>query len=90
MQWSPTYFEEMYHDPGIVTLVRSAAEQVAAAARASAPVLTGEYRNSIRVRIKYQQRVVGVVEATSGHAMAVESRTGNLARALRSVSGGSR
>lgn len=88
LTWNPGFFEGfLYRDAGVIAAARAAADRVASAARASAPVDTGAYRNSIHVEMKFQQRAVAVVVADSDHAMIVESRTGNLARALRSAGG---
>lgn len=58
------------------------AERMAAAARASAPVESGEYRASIRVESDPSRERARVrVVADSPHAVLVESRTGNLKRA---------
>jgi hypothetical protein len=67
--------------------LRPIVEQVAAAARASAPVESGEYRDSITVESVTTDRAVERVVARAPHALVVESRTGNLARALGSVGG---
>lgn len=69
-------------------VLRGFAESAASAARASAPVETGEYRRSIRVesaptRNRARYRVV----ARTLHAVAVEARTGNLKRALARARG---
>jgi hypothetical protein len=59
------------------------AERIAEAARASAPVDTGEYRDSIHVETALEDgRWVSRVLADSGHSLVVEARTGNLNRAL--------
>lgn len=76
---------------GVRTLLRSEevralltphAEQTAARARASAPVDTGAYRASIHVEHATTDRAVERVVADAPHALLVEARTGNLARAL--------
>lgn len=61
---------------------RGPAERVLSAARASAPVDTGEYRDSLRLVEDSTDRLVQRVVATAAHGMVVEARTGNLARAL--------
>lgn len=58
------------------------AECVADAARASAPVESGGYRDSIRLQQDTTDRAVVRVVADISHGAAVESRTGNLSRAL--------
>ena len=65
------------------------AESVAATARGSAPFLSGEYKGSIGVSTDPRSGVGdwahAYVEATDDKAMVIESRTGNLARALGSA-----
>lgn len=59
------------------------AKRIAAAARASAPVETGEYRDSIAAFTDlHSDRVVAHVATTAPHGLLVEAHTGNLARAL--------
>jgi hypothetical protein len=59
------------------------AEPALARAVASAPVRTGEYRASLRAWTEvHSDRVVAHVGSDSGHALAVEAATGNLARCL--------
>ncbi len=74
---------EVLTSEGVRAVLRREAEEVAARARASAPVGTGEYRDSIGVVSDTTDRAVERVTATAPHALVVESRTGNLARALR-------
>lgn len=66
------------------------AEQVAGRARANAPVESGAYQSSIGIQ-KDERSGEGdwahtYVEATDAKAHAIESRTGNLARALTGTS----
>lgn len=83
------YFSRLGHSPKVTALIVSVAERVAAAARASAPVDTGEYRNSITVSVKSAaRRNVALVTAEDPKAMFIESETGNLARALGAVRSG--
>ena len=58
------------------------AEKTASRARGSAPVATGAYKASIDVESDTTDRAVERVVAHAPHAVAVESRTGNLKRAL--------
>lgn len=62
--------------------LRAVAQAAAARARASAPVDTGEYRNSIRVESDTTDRAVERVVAHDDKATVIEARTGNLKRAL--------
>lgn len=74
---------EVLKSPAMQGVLREHAERIADQARATAPVDTGEYRNSIRAESRVHSRVaVGRVVATAPHALVVEARTGNLARAL--------
>lgn len=72
-------------DPGVTEDMMRRGEQVAAAARSDAPVLTGAYRDSITVT----EREGGGVDVGSDlpYALVVQARTGNLARALDAAGG---
>lgn len=86
MKFNDGYFPQLAHSSEVESLVVDAAEQVASAARAGAPVDTGAYRDGIEVRVTQgRSRVVARVVASAEDSMLVESQTGNLARALRSV-----
>jgi hypothetical protein len=62
--------------------LRRVAEKAAGRARASAPVESGEYRSGIRVVSDTTDRAVERVVASAPHSALIESRTGNLKRAL--------
>lgn len=63
--------------------LRQIAEDMASRARASAPVDSGEYRDSIHVETdETPTRARARVVASADHAAAVEAKTGNLKRAL--------
>lgn len=76
---------EALNSPELAAMLKERAEAVAAAARSSAPVRTGAYRDSITAEIAHTDRVVGRVYARASHSWAVEANTGNLARALGSA-----
>lgn len=83
------YFNRLGHSGPVTAKCLEVGERVAAAARASAPVDTGEYRDRITVTVaRRARRNVVLVTAEDPKSMFVESDTGNLARALRSVAGG--
>jgi len=64
------------------------AEAAAAAARASAPVASGEYLAGIEVVDEvHKDRVVSRVYANAPYSMTVEANTGNLSRALDAAGG---
>lgn len=73
---------EVLNSQGVRSALRKEAEEVSARARSSAPVDSGEYRDSIVVVSATTDRAVERVTATAEHAMLIESRTGNLRRAL--------
>ena len=88
MKCNNKFFDDLLSSPPVEALVVDAAERVANIARSTAPVDSGDYRNSIKVTKKHQKRVVGLVQATDEKAMIIEARTGNLARAVRSAGRG--
>lgn len=77
--------EAMLKSDGVRAVLTGPADRVEAAAKASAPVASGAYRDSIHRESATTDRAVELVVATAPHARVVESRTGNLARALGSV-----
>lgn len=83
VQVNNSYFEQLGRSAGVIAIVDSCTEKVAATARATAPSDTGDYRDGISTAGKYQRRYVGLVIASDPKSMLVESRTGNLARAVR-------
>ena len=77
-------------DPGVRAELERRAAAVEAAAKASAPVASGQYRDSIRAQSDSSPidgRARATVGATAPHALVVEARTGNLARALNAAGG---
>lgn len=86
VDFDPKAFEKIMRLAKVDALCKEAAERVAQAAQATAPVKTGDYRRSITVEPRdatYREtwRVVGHDWKT----ILVEARTGNLARALRAA-----
>lgn len=63
--------------------LRAVAERWAETARSTAPVDTGEYRDSIKVISATTDRAVERVITTAPHGLLVETKTGNLKRAMR-------
>ncbi len=77
---------EALKSPELAAMLKERAEAVASAARSSARVDTGEYRDSITVEVvEHPSRVVAQVHAKAAHSWVVEANTGNLARALGSA-----
>lgn len=74
---------EVLRSEGMQQVLRDAAEPIAARARATAPVDSGEYRDSIHVETEVHRYVaVARVVASDRKAPIIEAKTGNLARAL--------
>jgi hypothetical protein len=84
MQFRDRVFEELGKSAGMENLLASEAKPVAATARATAPVDEGDYRDGIRIRIvERRYRLVALVVGEDWKTILVESKTGNLARALK-------
>jgi hypothetical protein len=83
MKFNNGFFEQLSTSPGVKRLVLEEAEKVAQIARDTAPVDSGDYRKGIEVRMKEQKRAVALVVGTDRKTMLIESKTGNLARALQ-------
>lgn len=84
VKFNNAWFDALLRSAPVAALVDEAVERIAATARETAPVGdTGDYRDGIVTASKLQERYVGLVIATDPKSMLVESKTGNLARALR-------
>lgn len=86
IRFNQGFFDTILRSSKVTEMTDAAAERALAAARANAPVDTGAYRAGLHVEhheAKYRttSRVVGGDEKT----LLVESRTGNLARALKAA-----
>ena len=79
--------EELLKSDEVRAMLRRRAEAVAARARASAPANTGDYVNSIGVEDATTDRAVVRVVARDWKSLIIESKTGNLARALGAEGG---
>lgn len=82
--------------PGMAALLRSAgvaqemerrAQRVADLARGLAPVVTGEYHDSIHVELAVTDRVVGRVVSRVPYALYLEARRRPLGRAIDAARG---
>ncbi|MEO5919931.1 MAG: HK97 gp10 family phage protein [Pseudolysinimonas sp.] len=83
VKFNEEFFQQLSRSPAVTALVVGVAQQIAADARSTAPVDTGAYRDGIEVHVKQQKRSVALVVGTDKKTMLVESKTGNLARALQ-------
>jgi Bacteriophage HK97-gp10, putative tail-component len=80
---------ELLNDPGVVNELESRMSRVESAAKAGAPVESGDYQASIRMWTeRHSDRTVVKVGSDVPYAMIVEAATGNLARSLDAAGGG--
>ena len=77
----------LLNDPGVRGELTRRAVAVLAAAQASAPVVTGNYKAGLTIIQATTDRAVVRVAGTAPHSHLVEANTGNLARALDSAGG---
>lgn len=77
----------LLNDEGVRTELTRRAERVLAAAKASAPVESGEYRDNLHIEQATTDRAVTRVVGDTRHSLVVEAHTGNLARALDAAGG---
>jgi hypothetical protein len=84
MQFNERAFDEILNSAGVDRLVKSVADDIAAKARATAPVDSGAYRAGIVVTRKHSApRPVYLIVGRDWKTLIIESQTGNLVRALR-------
>jgi hypothetical protein len=79
--------KDLLNDPGVREFLHGLADEVLATAQATAPVVTGEYRDSLTVWDATTDRAVVRVGTDAPHGYLVESRTGNLSRAVDAAGG---
>ena len=79
--------EELLKSPEVRAMLRKRAEAVAARARETAPKDSLDYVNSIGVEDATTDRAVVRVVARDWKSLIIESKTGNLARALGAEGG---
>jgi hypothetical protein len=89
MQFNDNFFAEIGTSAPVKKICDDKAKAIAARARATAPVKSGDYRDGIKTlgkRARY--RYVALVVATDQKSLLVEAKTGNLVKALRAERGG--
>ncbi|MGW9345591.1 HK97 gp10 family phage protein [Streptomyces albidoflavus] len=84
--FNPQFFETVLRQPGVEQIVDAAGGRALAAAQASAPVDSGDYRDGLHIehhesRYRRATRVVGSDPKT----LLIEAKTGNLARAVKAA-----
>lgn len=78
---------EVLTSPGVRELLRQRALAIAARARSTAPYESGDYERGIGVESATTDRAVERVVAKDWKSLIIESKTGNLARALGAEGG---
>jgi hypothetical protein len=82
VKYNNAFFEQLGRSPEVVELTTDVAQEIADTAIADGPRDTEDYVNGIKVQVKFQKRVVALVVGTDKKTMLIESKTGNLVRAL--------
>lgn len=81
-------FQKLAHSARVGAACKAEAEKIAALARSTAPVDSGDYANSIHVVIEdHPTRITAQVVASDWKSLIIESITGNLARAVSGKGG---
>lgn len=78
---------EMLNSPEITTVLDVLGEIVLGAAKSGAPVVSGEYRDSLHLEHDHTDRNVVRVVAGAPYSMQVEAEHGVLARAVGAIGG---
>jgi len=86
VEFNPGFFESVLRQPKVEAVTDAAGDRALAAAKASAAVDNGDYERGLHIehhesRFRRTTRVVGSDEKT----LLLESKTGNLARALKAA-----
>lgn len=83
------FFDQILRTAPVQAVQQEVAERVLAAAKANAPVDSGAYKNSLHIRkAERGYRTAYLVEGTDPKTLLIESKRGNLARALKSAGRG--
>ena len=86
VHFNDAFFDEILNSAGVRAMTRGAAEKALGVARANAPVDTGAYRDGLEVKaVQHVHRTTFMVVGTDAKTMLVESRTGNLRKALKAA-----
>ena len=84
VKFNDKYFDELMNSAGVKAMTRRAAEKTLEYAKAHAPVDTGAYRDGLQIEeVKHAHRTTYMVVGTDQKTLLVESKTGNLRKALK-------
>ena len=81
VKFNDKYFDELMNSAGVKAMTRRAAEKTLEYAKAHAP---GAYRDGLQIEeVKHAHRTTCMVVGTDPKTLLVESKTGNLRKALK-------
>ena len=84
VDFNPKFFDEILNSAGVKALTTLAANRALAYAKAASPVDTGAYRDGLQIEeVKRAHRTTVMVVGHDPKTLLVESKTGNLTKALR-------
>lgn len=84
--FNDSFFDEIMRSARVESMCAGKAQLALKVAQATAPVDTGDYKRRLKVEVKDSaHRKVYRVVGHDRKTMLIESRTGNLARALKAV-----
>lgn len=84
VKFNDRYFDEILNSAGVKAMTRRAAEKTLEYAKAHAPVDSGDYRDGLQIEeVKHAHRTTCMVVGTDKKTLLVESKTGNLRKALK-------
>ena len=85
VKFNDRYFDELLNSAGVKAMTRRAAEKTLEYAKAHAPVgETGAYRDGLQIEeVKHAHRTTCMGVGTDPKTLLVESKTGNLRKALK-------
>lgn len=81
--WNNAAMNELARSNAVTQPVMKATEKIAQIIRNDSPVDSGDYRDGIQTHLKFQERGVGVIEATDEKSLIIEARKGIMARAVK-------
>ena len=86
VKFNDAYYDEILQSAGVKAMTRRAAEKALEYAKAHAPVDTGDYRDGLQIEeVQHAHRTTCMVVGTDPKTLLVESKTGNLSKALKAA-----
>lgn len=86
VKFNDVFFDQIMNSAGVRAMTRGAAEKALGVAKANAPIDTGAYRDGLEVKaVQHAHRTTYMVVGTDAKTMLVESKTGNLRKALKAA-----